>query len=530
MNNIQDQSFQLNDDYFGGKQPSITFGNIVSAVFYLLTIIVIGYYLWTWWQNTGRLKRSIAVAHYEPVVVANTGTKEGFIDETGDTLSLEKPAATQAKIQCPDSEYRLSSVSLANGVWDAEEDGHILFEEPTRRWTDTRLGKNTYSPGVNQALAELQTKYQQLISETTGRMITDLDKASLTGYLPIFTDLDKLVSADSQIAQLKGMMFAQTEQLGRLKDSLEVSSLEILKNQQTSTESADRRQNSPIVEQSDMTKEELGRQIIRNRQMREFLEQRLVDGELSAATANMDVYDYIQSTPQILTELINICTRLISAYKSLIPLIDEVISKRAQYKKENQEILDLVEIILPDSSQSQNPVEQVTGQYGGRGQIPDGVLGSGNRSPTTDRWPQRYYLNAQSSRNFKISNDLDVLRTKIKDPQGFSNEEYQAKYNWIDRVGKDVMPVQDDPEIKYSLPAGMARTIPDIISDFDHNNANCQRIYGECSTRADVPGFPLPNWDTADYYDYLDQLPNSKQAAEGATPKVSTVESRADSN
>ena len=236
----------------------------------------------------------------------------------------------------------------------------------------------------------------------------------------------------------------------------------------------------------------------------------------------MDVYDYITQNPIILSKLVNICDKLITAYKVLLPLVDEVISKRAKYEKENQEIRDLVDV-LPDQATTENSADAANGKTGGRGQVPGGVLGSDstNRSPTGDRWPQRYYLNAQSARNFNVTKDLDMLRTKLKDPQGFSKEEYEAKYNWIDRVGKDVLPVEGDAEIKYSLPAGMQRTIPDIISDFDHNNANCQRIYGECSTRADVPGFPLPNWDTADYYNYLDRLPDAKQAADGETPMIS---------
>lgn len=530
---IQQQMLQIQQPrQINNEQPSFTFSSILSALFYLLTISAVIYYLWTWWRNTNRLKQSLAALNHKG---RQKHSKEGFADiDDGDTLLLEKPAATQAKVACPDSPYKLSkaiSVSLATvGVWDAEEDGHILFEEPARRWTDTRLGSNTYSPAVNQALEELKTKYKELITTKTGQMIDELNNADLKNYLLVFTDLEKLVSSNSQIAQLKGMMLAQTELLGRIRNSL--SELLLITTDSDSAYSQKwrtkdtgdtdgRNDYSPIWEQSEMTKEELGRQIIRNRQMRKLLEQRLDDGALSVSTANIDLYKYIQSSPKVLTELINICDKLIIAYKALLPLIDEVISLRAKYEKENQEILNLVEV-LPEQSDAQNQAsaDNANVQSGGRGQIPNGVIGSGQRSPTADRWPQRYYLNKQSSHNFKITKDLDMLRTKIKDPQGFSKEEYDAKYNWIDRIGKDVLPVEGDPEIKYALPAGMQRTIPDIISDFDHNNANCQRIYGECSTRADVPGFPLPNWDTADYYKYLDRLPDAKQATEGVTPSI----------
>ena len=511
------------------QQPSITFGKVVNALFYLLTIAIIGYYLWTWWQNTTRLKKSLSILHTSQQT--KKLTKEGFSGDESDTLSLEKPVATQAKINCSDSPYKLSHSSTnTTGVWDGEEDGHILFEEPTRRWTDTRLGDNKYSPGVNQALDELKTKYQTLITETTGQMLSSLSDAGLRDYLSIFTDLDKIVSANSQIAQLKGMMQAQTELLNRIKTAL-VEIIEISNNpesaysknwQQETTGDATGELYTPIWLQSRMSREELGRQIIRNRQMREYLEQLLINGELSTSTANMDVYDYIIQTPNIATGLVNICNKLISAYKILLPLLDEVISKRAKYEKETIEIRDLVDILPDQNGSTQGSAELANGQNGGRGQVPNDVLGSDSttKSPTSDRWPQRYYLNAQSARKFQITKNLDLLRTKIKDPQGFSEEEYEAKYNWVDRVGKDILPVEGDPEIKYSLPAGMQRTIPDIISDFDHNNANCQRIYGECSTRTNVPGFPLPNWDTADYYNYLDRLPDAKQAANGKIPSI----------
>jgi hypothetical protein len=511
------------------QQPSITFSSVVSALFYLLTIAAVSYYLWTWWQNTTRLKKSLAVISDNHAIKI----KEGFIADESTTLSLEKPAATQAKIQCTDSPYKLpTAASNTTGVWDGEEDGHILFEEPPRRWTDTRLGSDRYSSAVNQALDGLKKKYEELITETTGQMLNALSDAGLNNYLPIFIDLDKLVSANSQIAQLKGIMLSQTEQLTRISRSL--VEIQVIKNdpasayskkwQTTTDDNMAYAANTykPVWEQSGMSREELGRQIIRNRQMREYLEQITTDDDLlSTSTANMDVYDYITQNPNILSKLVKICDKLITSYKVLLPLVDEVISERAKYEKEIQEIRDLVDV-LPDQATTENSADAANGKTGGRGHVPEGVLGSDstNRSPTSDRWPQRYYLNARSTKNFKVTKDLDMLRTKLKDPQGFSKEEYEAKYNWVDRVGKDVLPVEGDAEIKYSLPAGMQRTIPDIISDFDHNNANCQRIYGECSTRTNVPGFPLPNWDTADYYNYLARLPDAKQAAEGKIPMI----------
>ncbi len=509
------------------NQPSITAYSIISSVFYLLTIAILVYYLWTWWQNTKRIKQSLFTARMS-ASNAHIRTMEGFSGDESDTLSLEKPVATQAKIKCPDSPYKLSRANTT-GVWDGEEDGHILFEEPTRRWTDTRLGNNKYSPGVNQALDELKTKYQTLITETTGQMLNSLSDVDLSNYLTIFTDLDKMVSANSQISQLKGMMQSQTEQLDRIKSALN-EIIEISKDpesayskkwQQETTDDTSASY-TPIWRQSMMSREELGRQIIRNRQMREYLEQRIANGELSSPTANIDLYDYIIQAPNIATGLINICDKLTGAYKILLPLIDDVISKRAKYEKETLEIKDLVDILPDQTGTAQNSADSANGQNGGRGQVPEGVLGSDstNRSPTSDRWPQRYYLNAQSARKFKVTKDLDLLRSKIKDPLGFSEEEYDTKYNWVDRIGADILPVPGDPEIKYALPAGMQRTIPDILSDFDHNNANCQRIYGECSTRADVPGFPLPNWDTADYYNYLKRLPDAKRAANGETPSI----------
>lgn len=479
----------------------LSFSGVLSTIFYLLTLVVIGYYLWNWWRNTQRLKKSLAHT-----------TKEGFTgDETDtDTLQLEKPVATQSKVQC-----KQTSTTHVTGTWDAEDDGYILFEEPPRKWTDTRLGQNKYSPEFNNALDELKKKYQGLITETTKEMLIALNKAGLGEYLKVLEDLDQLVSANSQIAQLKSMLVAQTEQLGRIKTTLNILTGFSYKDGVLSTMDS-KGEYTPVAGQSEMSREELGRQIIRNRIFREYLEKHMDE---SKQPSNSDVYQYIIENPPITKGLVELCDKLIAEYKILLPLIDVVISKRAKYEKEKQEILELVDI-LPDIDTSAG---HANGRYGGQGQVPDSVLGSDSttRSLTSDRWPQRYYLNKQSAYSFETTKNLDMLRAKINNPPGgITPEEYEAKYNWVDRVGKDQLPVPEDPEIKYSLPVGMQRTIPDIISDFDHNNANCQRIYGECSTRTDVPGFPLPNWDTADYYDYLDRLPDAKQAADGQIPVI----------
>jgi hypothetical protein len=259
--------------------------------------------------------------------------------------------------------------------------------------------------------------------------------------------------------------------------------------------------------------------------MREFLEKQIETGQANPPITPTNIITYLNNS-LISNELIKIATKQTGAYKTLIPLLDEVISKRAKYENEKQEILGLLDILPPsfenlNLSSSDSDVSNTISKEGGRGLIPEGVLGSTTKSPTSERWPQRYYLNRRSATVYNTTRKLDELRAQINNPPGgISAEEYQAKYNWIDKVGKDKLPVPDDPEIKYALPTGLGRTIPDILSDFDHYNAGCQRIYKECSTRANNPGFALPNWDTADYYNYLDRLPNAKQAAEGQPPTI----------
>lgn len=483
----------------------ITFSSLLSSLFYLATILVIAYYLWYWWQNIQRIKQGF---------LTNRKDREGFTSaDEKDSLSLEKPLATQSKIKCLQS--TILSQPNAEGIWDGAEDGHILFEEPTRKWTDTRLGQTRYSPGINQALDELKIKYSKQITSITKEMLTPLQQLGLENYIPVITDLDKLISANSQIAQLKGLSQSQLELLPQLSNMITYT------NNRPST--PDNLENTGL---SNMTLDELGRQIIRNRQMREFLENQIDTGQTklpltSANTSN--ILKYLDE-PQISTAIINIANTQQKAYKTLIPLLDIVISKRAQYEKEKQEIIELLDI-LPQSADTQTTTggnNNITdGQDGGRGQIPEGILGSASQSPTNERWPQRYYLNKRSEKIYLTTRALDELRSQQKNPPGgITPEEYQAKYNWIDKVGKDILPVPDDPEIKFALPSGIARTIPDILSDFDHYNEGCQRIYQECSTRAKTPGFALPNWDTADYYDYLDRLPNAKQAADGILPSI----------
>jgi hypothetical protein len=507
-----DANNEITNKFSQQINKEITITAVLNSLFYLATILVIAYYLWYWWQNTRRIKQGFQESQKY---------KEGFTsaDETN-SLALEKPAATQAKIKCPQT--IIPSQFRAEGIWDGAEDGHILFEEPTRKWTDTRLGQTRYSPGINQALEELKNIYSNQITAINKEMLTPLQQLGLENYIPVIADLDKLVSANSQIAQLKGLSQAQLELLPQLSNLIN----EIINKPSTPSQTF-------LEEELSMTSgDELGRQIIRNRQMREFLEKQIETGQIklpiqSANTSNILAY---LDNQQIANELINIANTQQKAYKQLMPLLDEVISKRAKYETEKQEIFELLDILptqtdtqMASSGYNNNTTTDV--QNGGRGQIPEDVLGSETRSPTSERWPQRYYLNKRSGKVYQTTRTLDELRTLINNqPGGLSLEEYQAKYNWIDNVGKDILPVPDDPEIKYALPAGLGRTIPDILSDFDHYNAGCQRIYQECSTRAKTPGFALPNWDTADYYDYLDRLPDAKLAAAGILPSTDRIE------
>lgn len=505
MNGLsQSLTQQLLQQLLNNQESGISFNSILNSLFYLGTLLLIGYYLWTWWRNTQKLKRILVLTHN------HTGRKrEGFTSaDESDSLALEKPIATQGKISCVDSPS-----PPPTGIWDASEDGHILFEEPTRKWTDTTLGQTRYSPGVNLALEELKRKYTELIIETTKEMLTPLQQLGLENYMQVIEDLDKLVSANSQIAQLKGMSQAQTELLPRLSS--------MINNINNINHSGSDKQLGTRL--SVMTREELGRQIIRNRQMQEFLETK--KPVLNQSVPN-NILRYLEDK-KTANELIKIADTQTTAYKALIPLLDEVITKRAKYEKEMQEIRELIDI-LPTTSDSTNGQTQhisatnsAIGRDGGIGQIPEGVLGSTTRGLAGDKWVQRYYLNQRSAKIYQTTRTLDELRAQLKNPPGgITQEEYQAKYNWIDRIGKDTLPVPDDPEIKFALPARMDRIIPDILTDFDHNNANCQRIYEECSTRANTPGFSLPNWDTADYYNYLDRLPNAKQTTEGQTPVI----------
>jgi hypothetical protein len=485
---------QDTNTYLGQQERGLTFASVLNSLLYLGTILIIGYYLWNWWQNTKKLK--IGLKHQKEGFQATTSEPET------DTLAFEIPATTQAKVSCPTSTLNPSETK---GIWDGAEDGHILFEEPTRKWTGTKLGQNRYSPGINQGLEELKKKYTGLIIETTKEMIPTLQQLGLENYIQVLEDLDKIVSANSQIAQIKALSQAQLELLPELQTTIS----DIINNP-----------NAPeFVETglSTMTHEELGHRITRNRQMREYLESR------QSTRGPQNITDILANKPAA-TELINIANTQLVAYKTLIPLLDEVISKRAKYETEKQEILELLDIGNPygvsaNNAMTNQSADNTAGLDGGTGQIPDGVVAGNNRSPTSDKWPQRYYLNKRSAAIYQNTRMLDELRAQLQNPPGgLTPEEYQAKYNWIDRIGKDKLPVPDDPEIKFALPAGMVRTIPDILTDFDHYNANCQRIYEECSTRANTPGFALPNWDTADYYDYLDRLPNANQASAGISP------------
>lgn len=504
MNELS-QSLAQSQLQLNSQDQGISFSSILNSLFYLGTLLLIGYYLWMWWRNTQKLKRELLLIHKH-----TNRQKEGFMSaDESDSLALEKPVATQPKIHCADSPS-----PPPTGIWDAAEEGHILFEEPTRKWTDTTLGQTRYSPGVNLALEELKRKYTELIIETTKEMLTPLQQLGLENYIQVIEDLDKLVSANSQIAQLKGMSQTQTELLPRLSSMINIS-ISINYHHGTSG-------NQQSTGLGGMTREELGRQIIRNRQMRELLETKQPDMNQPATN---DLLRYLNDK-KTAEELIKIADTQTTAYKALIPLLDEVIAKRAKYEKETHEIRELIDILpIPDNTNGQTqPISEANitiGRDGGRGQIPEGVLGSAARGPAGERWPQRYYLNKRSAKIYQTTRTLDELRAQLKNPPGgITQEEYQAKYNWIDRIGKDTLPVPDDPEIKFALPAGMDRIIPDILTDFDHNNANCQRIYEECSTRANTPGFALPNWDTADYYNYLDRLPNAKQTTEGQTPVI----------
>ena len=532
LQNTKMDNRQQNNTNINPGNLDITFSGVLNSLFYLGTILVIGYYLWNWWRNTQRLQKESLLKSQ-----GITQTKEGFSGDETDSLALEKPAATQPKVKCPGTQ----SVSLAQGIWDGSDDGHILFEEQPRKWTDTKLTQNRYTPGINQALDELKTKYHQLLTQTTKEMLPALQESGLVEYLKVMEDLDQQISANSQIAQLKGMMLAQTELLPRIREmiitinplsnpattnpitnlSTPISTNSLANISEPTTTNIDELGNI-----SEMTQYELGTQIIRNRQMREYLEKQIDSGEISMVSSGntLIIFEYIRTNQKIATDLIKLIDKLLAAYKTLIPFIDNIIRERAQYEKEMQEIRELIDI-LPTNTLTNSPssANSANGQDGGRSQVPNGVLDSNSttRSPTSDRWPQRYYLNRRSSHLFQTTKNLDALRAQIKNPpSGITPEEYQAKYNWIDRIGKDKLSVPDDPEIKFALPAGIGRTIPDILTDFDNNNANCQRIYEECSTRANTPGFALPNWETSDYYNYLDRLPDAKQASQGSTPVI----------
>lgn len=489
----------------------ITLSQVLSAFFYLATLAVIGYYLWMWWQNTKRLKENIRAAVSNSLSGASSSLKEGF----SDPLALEVPKATQSKTTCNFTD----PMDAVEPVWDAAEDGHILYDESQREWSNIKLGKQKFTKEVNLAFSNLQDKYVKKIDAKIKDALPELEKAGLTKYIPKLSDLDNPITGDSTIAQLKGTITMQITNLKAVIVNIEAISKVSGQNGNKYRELWARKDDTgqsfiPDWAQSELSQEEIVRRIIRNESLRQYLEKKM---ENLPDKETLDIYSLIfKSSSSVAQELIDIAAKLVESYEKILPVIDAIIGLRADYTKERKEIMDLV-AELPFGNVENG---QVMESDGGPGQVPPNIINSnGTRNDPLGRlgrFPERYWLNKWSGKKYELTRQLDSSSNKIS---GLTNEEFNQKYDWVNKIGKDVIPVENDPEIKYLLPPNM-RTIPDILSDYDHYNANCQRIYGECSTRSDVPGFPLPNWQPKDYYDYLDRLPDAKAASAGEIPVI----------
>lgn len=98
---------------------------------------------------------------------------------------------------------------------------------------------------------------------------------------------------------------------------------------------------------------------------------------------------------------------------------------------------------------------------------------------------------------------------KKMDKAVLSKEDYETKYEWIDKIGQQLdIPADFNKESKLEdLEKAQTRTVIDTITDYDEQKWNCQRIYQECGTRLH-PNFALKPYSYEEYDKFLDKLLN----------------------
>lgn len=98
---------------------------------------------------------------------------------------------------------------------------------------------------------------------------------------------------------------------------------------------------------------------------------------------------------------------------------------------------------------------------------------------------------------------------KNMDKTVLSQEDYETKYEWIDKIGQK-LEIPDDfgKESKLEdLAKAQTRTVMDTITDYDEQKWNCQRIYQECGSRLHN-NFDLKPYSYQEYDKFLDHLLN----------------------
>ena len=113
----------------------------------------------------------------------------------------------------------------------------------------------------------------------------------------------------------------------------------------------------------------------------------------------------------------------------------------------------------------------------------------------------RMDLNKKSIQKYEMLKKMD--KTVL------SKEDYETKYEWIDKIGKQLdIPADFNKESKLEdLEKAQTRTVIDTITDYDEQKWNCQRIYQECGTRLH-PNFALKPYSYQEYDKFLDHLLN----------------------
>tara|TARA_Y100000389_G_C17342458_1_gene454079 strand:+ start:158 stop:898 length:741 start_codon:yes stop_codon:yes gene_type:complete len=113
----------------------------------------------------------------------------------------------------------------------------------------------------------------------------------------------------------------------------------------------------------------------------------------------------------------------------------------------------------------------------------------------------RMDLNKKSIQKYEMLKKMD--KTVL------SKEDYETKYEWVDKIGQQLdIPADFNKESKLEdLEKAQTRTLIDSITDYDEQKWNCQRIYQECGTRLH-PKFALKPYSYQEYDKFLDYLLN----------------------